>query len=295
MPTDDYGFRADLVIDPASCINRMTIGPLYEPAINRTSEFVRRKLQELYPVNPQAAGAMLLDYIADVNPNYSAHIRETLSTEAELSEYVRECINTHITLHIPPGLDTIGLALIQKLQSKWNVPISPVTFTDRDMDGNVIGTYRTKVPVCIGAKYTYLLCKIPEPSSPGVARINQYNTPMKTPQSDKFKYPIKQSPIRLGEDELRIITMDLEHAQEHARLMCLQGSSPKGVSAVVEALLTEPFPTRIKRINLTNAQLMNSNTVVAVFNHMFSTMGVGVSTAGAKPILGDILKDTIDS
>lgn len=291
MPIDDYGFRADLVVDPSSCISRMTMGPLYEPAINRTSEFVRRRLAELFPSDPRAAGAMLLDYLADINPNYSAHIREVMSTDQDMAEFVKYCIDTRINMHIPPGLNTIGLELIQKLKNKWKIPLSPVTFTQCDMDNNVIAQFRTRANVCIGSKYTYLLCKIPEPSSPGVARINQYNTPMKSPPSDKFMYPIKQSPIRTGEDELRIIVMDLEHPQEHERLMCLQGSSPKGINAVAEALLNEPYPTRIKRIPLSNTQLMTSNTVIQVFDHMLSTMGVGITTAGPVPILGDLLRD----
>jgi len=292
MPVDDYGIRADLVIDPASCISRMTVGPLYECAINRTSEFVRREMQRVYTQDPMKAWDILIDYISDVNPNYAQHICEVMVTDRDKFETVEDCIRTHITLHIPPGLNTIGPKLIQKLKNKWKVEITPVTFHQVDMDGNVSAPIRTKRPCCIGSKYVFLLCKIPEPSSPGVARINQYNTPMKSHPSDKFKYPIKQSPIRTGEDELRIITMDLEHSEEHARLMCLQGSSPKGVDAVADALLNEPYPTRIKRIPLTNAELLNSNTVIQVFNHMMSTMGVGITTHGPKPILGDLLKDT---
>ena len=291
MPVDDYGFRADLVIDPCSCIARMTVGPLYEPAINRTSEFVRRKLTAVYQQDPHAAWEILCDYCTDINPNYAMKIIESHPTPQDQFGLIEEFIRTGIRLHIPPGLNTIGPELMQLLQKKWEVKLSPVTFIQRDMDNNVIGRFRTKANVCIGSKYVYLLCKIPEPSSPGVAHINQYNTPMKSHPSDRFKFPIRRAPIRFGEDESRIAAMDLEDTREHVRLMCLQGGSPKGVGTLVDMLLTEDYPTRIKRVPISNAELLHSNTVVQVFVHQMSTMGLGTSTTGPHPLLSDLVKD----
>ena len=286
MPIDDNGMRAGLVIDPTSSIARMTSGPIYEQAINRVSEFVRRKIEALYPTDPPAAAAMLFDYYNDINPNYAAAVRQAKSTPQEVYAHVEDCINDKIHLWIPCGLKTIGLELIQKLKNKWDVPITPVTFTQLDMDGNKIGTFRTKKPVCIGSKYLLLLSKLPEPSSACVSHINQYNVPMKPRPSDKHKYPIRCSPIKfIGEDEGRIVGMDLEDIAELVRIMCLQATSRIGVDAVVDTLLTSEFPTRILRIPLTNTELMNSSTVLRVFNHMLTTMGLGISTKGPSPIL----------
>jgi len=292
MPVDDYGFRADIVIDPSSVFARMTMGPLYEPAINRTSEFVRRRVVAEYNQEPHLAWETLLDYYNDINPNYAALIKRIMTTDSYISSHIENCIKHGIALHIPPGLNTINLDLIQKLRSKWGVMMSPVTFTQRDMDNNLIGTFRTKKPVCIGSKYIVVLCKLPDPSSPGVAHISQYNTPMKTPPADRIKHPIRQSPIRLGEDEGRIGIMDLEDAAEWVRLMCLQANSPKGVEAVCEALLTEAFPTRINRINLTNAELLNSNTIVLLFRHLLATAGLATTTHGPYP--QQSLKEKLD-
>jgi hypothetical protein len=289
MPVDDFGMRADLVVDPNAHFARMTMGPLYEPAINRTSEFVRRQMKAA--ADPQVAESLLLDYYNDINPNYAALVRRVKAAPHAMAAHVQDCIHTGIRQHIPPGLDTIGMPLIHKLKQKWNVPISPVTFTQRDADGNAAGTFRTKMPVCIGSKYVYLLCKVPEESSPGVAHINQYNTPMKAPPADRYKYPIKRGPIRFGEDELRLISMDLEDPREHMRLMCLQGASPKGLTMLIEALLTAEFPTRIPRIAISNAELLHSNSVVQVFTHMMSTMGLGSSTKGATPLLSELFED----
>ncbi|CAK9253467.1 unnamed protein product [Sphagnum jensenii] len=284
MPIDQHGFRADIVIDPRSIIARMNVGQLYEQAINRTSEFVRRKMKDrLDSGDYETARDILLEYYRDINPNFEVAVRETKNTDAKMRAHVADCVNTYISIHVPPGLDTISPSLIPYLKEKWGVEISPVTFTQRDMDGELIGTFTTKRPVCIGSKYIYLLCKMPHPSSPGVAKVSQYNSPMKTPTSDRIKYPIRQTPVRSGEDEGRMILMDAQDASEWVRLLSLQGNSPKGVDAVVDALLTSPHPTKIERIPLTNKELFTSNTIIGLFNHMMSTVGVEFSTKGPYP------------
>ena len=288
MPIDDQGIRAELVIDPASAVARMTMGPLYEQAINRVSEFVRRKLAQQNDLD--IAAAILLDYYNDINPNNALVARQVHSTKAAMDAHVQECIRNGIYHWIPPGLNTIGLPLIKMLKEKWDVPISPVTFTVRDWDGNIIDRPRTKKPICIGEKYIYLLCKIPEPSSPCVGFVNQYQTPMKPPALDKATYPIRRSPTRFGEDESRIIEMDLPNRREHVRLACLQSMSMNGVNALVDELLESEFPTRIPRIPVSTQDLMLSSTIHRVFNHEMATMGVGSTTLGPKPILDDILQ-----
>ena len=289
MPVDDQGVRAGLVIDPNAHIARMTFGPLYEPAINRVSEFVRRRLEAIFQNDPKLAVATFLDYVNDVNPNQVEAIRASHSTEKDLEDLVQESIKTHIHLWVPCGLNTIGMELIHKLKTKWDVPISPVTFTQRDMDGNLIGTFRTKKPVLIGSKYLLLLGKIPEPSSACVAHISQYETPMKPRPSDRDRYPIRTSPIRfIGEDEGRIIAMDLADPLELRRLMDLQGRSRKGVDMLCETILNSDYPTRIDRIPISTKDLAKSTAVNGVFNHMLSTMGVGTSTKGPVPLLTDV-------
>lgn len=291
MPVDDHGFRADIVIDPASAVARMTMGPLYEQAINRVSEFVRRRIAALYPTDPKVAVEMLLDYYTDINPNNARAVRAVYATETAMASHIEDCIRSGIHHWVPPGLDTIGMPLIKKLKTKWEVPISPVTFTQRDMDGNLIGTFRTRTPVAIGKKYIYLLCKIPEPSSPCIGYVNQYKTPMKPPASDKALYPIRRSPTRFGEDEGRIIGMDLHDIEEYVRLMCLQSTSLKGANTLADMLLTSDHPTRIPRVPMSNAELMHSSTIFQVFHHEMATMGIGSTTAGPVPILGDLLQD----
>lgn len=321
MPVDDYGFRADLIVDPGSTIARMNIGQLYEQAINRTSEFVRRRLAAVYETDAKQAAEMLLDYYNDINPHYAALVRRVKNTDKAMIEHVADSIRDGIYLNIPPYLDSMyddysferSLARLEetnpkeakklreahdyhepvkasseypenlfiKLMQKWGVEISPVTFTSRD-EGQPPRTFRTEQPVCIGSKYMFLLCKLPEPSSPGVARLSHYGVPMKAPPDARSSSVISNNPTRFGEDEQRIATMDTD-SDENVRLMSLQSASPEAVEKVIETLLTHPNPTQIDRMPISDADLISQNAIIGVANHMFATMGIDAKDTPVSP------------
>lgn len=290
MPTDEQGFKADLVINPGSIVARMNGGQFYEQGINRISEFVRRRVQYIASTNLDLAFETLMDYYNDIFPEHADLIKSLKTTKEKRDAFVHNCIADGIYLHIPPALDTIGFDLIDKLVQKWNVVESPVTYTKRDIDGNIVGTFKTEVPVAIGAKYLVLLGKIPEGCSSGVSHVNQYNTPMK--HNARSRYPIRANPMRFGEDEVRVITMDLEDTSEHMRLTCLQANSPIGVEAMINALLYSDKPTQIERVQVGNAKtleesntlLARSNTVVALFWHQMNTIGIDHVTVTHEPM-----------
>ena len=314
MPVDDFGIRADVVIDPASVVARMNMGQLAEQAINRTSEFVRRQLEALYPTDPLGAFELLLNYYNDIHPNYADLVRRVKDTDEKRRKHVAEEIHTGIHINIPPFLASFDdpdsfkrvlsaleisnpeLAkkireehcfyekllppeeyeenLFMYLRRKWNVPVSPVTYALRDEQGNR-QIIRTNKPVLIGPKYMYLLCKVPEPSAPGVAHVSHHGIPMKTPSEVRMESEISTNPTRFGEDEQRIALQDVDGA-ENFRLMSLQSASPEGVATAVRTILDAEYPTRIGRIPITNEQLRDTNAIIGLFGHIMATEGVDV-------------------
>ena len=291
MPVDDYGIRADIVVDPASPFSRMNPGQLYEQAINRTSEFVRRRLVELIDKDPQLAIKTLFDYINDIHPSYAQLVSNTKHSHDKAIAYVRECIADGIYLNCPPSLKTINVQLPLFLQKKWGIPVSPVTYSRRDFNGNYLGTFRTKNNVCIGSKYILLLCKIPDPTAPGVAHTSIYNTPMKPSGESRLRHPISYTPIRFGEDELRIRNMDIRDTRADLRFMCLQSGSQLGVNKTIERLLTDPHPTNIENIDIDTETLIRSNSVISLNHHMMQTMGIDslmTNTFDPPPDIGSI-------
>jgi hypothetical protein len=315
MPVDEQGFRADVVVHPGSVVARMNPGQLYEQFINRCSEFVRRKLEKVYPTNPDLAFDLLMDYFGDINPNYRDLVLSVRNTQEERHLLIRECIEDKIYINCPPSLDTMYddytyervmarhlkenperatemLAekgyepndildesqytenLILKLSQKWGYAESPVTYTIHDEQG-IPKTFKTMKNVCIGPRYTYILYKIPSPSSPGVAYVSHYGIPMKGPSSAKMATMAAPTAIREGEDELRILLHDIP-SEDMLRFTGLQSASLTAVNKVIEELLVSEHPMNIDRFNISTEEIRNTHAPINLLRHMMATIGVDI-------------------
>ena len=299
MPVDEQGIRADLVISTESPVNRMNAGQFMEQFLGRTAEFVRRQMVPFRDTDPVRAAEIALDFLNDVNPISTALIRQTLGTPERMASWARLCIDDKIYMHFLPGhrFEKGVVRTFQDLKKKWNVPISRVTYTKRDLDGNVFWRGTTIKPMLIGPKYVYLLCKLPEPSSPGISHRSNYHTPMRVSGDAKNKHFISANPIRLGEDEHRIRNMDLQDHLEDMRFMCLQSGSQEGVNRSIETLLMSRHPTQIDRIDISTDELIRSNGIVALFHHNMQTLGIEsmhTLTTDPLPVIGDISEYTLE-
>lgn len=277
MPVDDYGFRADIVIDPISIPNRMNPSQMYEAGINRCSVFVQRQALEKY-ANGDIDGAInhILEYVNMINPAYGDMISAKFKSDPiKILEYIKEAESNEqvgIFLMIPPFLNSISPDLILKLEEKYGVKSSPVTFHTLDENGKPCKT-RSLCNVSIGSKYIYSLYKIPHAKAPGIGYINQFKVPIKPNQSVRNTSQISMTPLRIGEDESRIGTM-CSGPEAMSRLMGLHSNSFEAVTLQGETLLREEYPTRINRINITNEEIEATNNIVGVSKHMLATMGI---------------------
>ena len=307
MPIDDYGFRADLMIDACSPTARMNMGQLYEQAITRISEFVRREIEKVYLQGDiYKSYEMLLDYYTDINENYVEIIKENIITEEDIIEHIEYSIKNGIYLNIPPGLINFyderfprvvnNLQdekkkkelqekykiedkkykdnLILKLVKKWNVEKTPLTFKKEIRKGEFIDV-RTKEKIWVGSKYIMLLSKIPEPSSPCIAPISQYGVPVKPPVSRKKNSFIPVNPTRFGEDEIRRMLIDVGE-KETSRLMGLQSMSNDGVIACIDTILNAKNFNDIGRIDIEDITLKNSNTMLILLKQILQTKGIKI-------------------
>ena len=305
MPIDDYGFRVDLMVDACSPIARMNIGQLYEQAINRISEFVRRKVEEAFNSGDIGyAYSMLLDYYTDINENYAKVIEENMLTDLDKKEHVEYSINNGVYLNIPPALinfyddrlprvinkikdknkkkklqekykvedGTYRENLILKLTKKWGVEATQLSFKKEMRKGEMVDV-RTKKKIWVGSKYLMLLSKIPEPSSPCIAPISQYGVPVKPPVSRKKNSFIPTNPTRFGEDEIRRMLIDVGE-EETSRLMGLQSMSSDGIIECIDTILNSKNFNDISRIDIENTVLKNSNTMLILLKQILQTRGI---------------------
>lgn len=279
MPIDEQGIRADIVIDPASAVARENTGQYTEQGINRISLFVQKYIKDAYTSgDTNKALNILYDYYNDINPNYlEMAVKPVLNTEDKQLDHIEEVIKNGIYLNMPPALQSqygSNTKLIKALAAKWNVISSPVTYHLRNKKTGERRVFTTDDPITIGSKYIYLLCKIPEVLASGVSFVNQFQTPMRAPPHMRNRYPISQNPVRFGEDESRLMAMDLEHVVELTRIASLQSGSIVGLNTVIETLLKSEHPTQIKRFDISNQTLIKTNMSISLFHHMMMTRGI---------------------
>lgn len=290
MPVDEYGIRADMMIDMTSPVARNNPGQFYETGINRISEFVRRKCQAIQiSQGSQAAFETLMDWYNDVNPNYAKRIREVCLTDKDKKGIVKDAIETSPKIWIPPFLENLcptdidfwnALRNIRTWAQKWEVKSTPVTYTTLQADGTG-KEFTTTESFAIGSKYIIHLHKIPEITAPGPASVNHIGIPTKPAYSAK-NFPVSTSPYKYGEDEFRVISIDTS-IRELNRFQNLMSNSPKGVTAVITALLLSENPTQIKRVNISNGELSKTSAVLRLFHSISATLGVETKNTKINP------------
>jgi len=274
MPIDDYGFKADLVIDPHAVVNRMNPGQMFEQYINRVSEIIRKNVEIMvYENRLREAYDYVLEYIELINSNYANMIVKP-NTENNYHAFLLDIIKDGIYLFIPPFLKHMSPDFIITLYEKYGVENTPVTFYAKGKDGEMIKS-RSKCNVCIGSKYIYLLYKLPHVKSPGVSYINQFKVPVKASAHNKLMFPIGQTPLRLGEDETRIMTM-CSDAEYVVRLMGVHANSFEAVKCMISHLLREEYPSKLTSIPMSTDKIIATNNVISVAKHMMATMGVSM-------------------
>jgi hypothetical protein len=301
MPIDEYGIRADIWIDMNSPVARNNPGQLYEMGINRISEFVRRKVEQINISNgSEMAFTTLMDWYNDVNPMYSKRIKEVATHSKDRKDLVKEAIEHGPKLWIPPFLETLcptddefwnALINIQNWAEKWDVKSSRVTYKTMQADGS-FKEFTTETEFSIGSKYMIHLHKLPEITAPGPAMVNHIGVPTKSTTENKY-FPVSLSPYRYGEDELRVMTIDTD-IREVVRFQNLMANSPDGVCEYIKCLLTVDHPTRIARVPRSNGELLNGSAVLKIYHNTTAVLGVETKDTKIDQIfIPDELADSI--
>lgn len=281
MPVDEHGIRADMMVDMNSPVGRNNPSQLYEMGLNRISEFVRREVKRIYETSGvDAAFDKLLEWYGDVNPNYEKLIRSGVDTIRGKENIVKDAIATSPKLWVPPFLNTLtpkpedswhALRNIKKWAEKWGCKPSRIKYNIRQADGSY-KEFISNTEFSIGSKYIVHLHKIPEIAAPGFAAVNHMGIPTKSNFDNKYS-PVSNNPYRYGEDELRLLCMDSD-SREVTRFQNLLANSPKGVSTAIQTLLLVDNPTRIKRVPISNGELMKSSAPLRLFHNTTATLGV---------------------
>ena len=269
MPVDEQGFRADICIDPISVLKRNNLSQWFEAYINRLLKWQAAHLDQFGDVESQFQ--RVVEILTDINPKYAKEVVAAHPSHQQREQYVNECKADTIYICIPPGMDNLNSDMIQKLEEKYQTPISPVEFTIHTDNGTK--RVKTKTPVRIGTKYLYLLSKYPKPISPGLGWVNQYHFPVNS--KDKNESPLGTQPIKFGEAESKIFAT-ATGVEPIMRLRGLYGNSRIGPKALVKSLMEQDQPSKMGRIKITTEELVDDNFAIRMAHHMFETCGINL-------------------
>lgn len=294
MPVDEHGIKADMIIDFTSPPNRMNTGQLVEAFISRKNLFVVDRIKALYsgvmPADldtteeglehitptPQGAWDYFISYYTDVNPNQTrVLLRDVITSENAKWKFLDEVMKYGIYNYIISYAAHISMDWVQFMEKKYPSPKSRITFNVTDRHGKK-RSVTTEDPVLIGSKYIWCLCKIPHVKACGIAYVSLHRAPVAPSTSKRLNYHISQTPIRCGEDETRNFAM-ASGSPTAARVLGLHANNPDAVRLLTKTLLTDDYPTRVKRINMTTEEIIRGNTVVAMTKHLFGTVGRDIS------------------
>lgn len=293
MPVDDNGVRADIIMTPASVINRMNPAQWMETFWNRVGLQVIRNVKDQYlggwkqHDKPEAwldnidfrthwkeIYKYILGFFHDFRPAYAEFVNNHLPSDQDKLKFTEECLNEG--LYLINNFNTcITRKQIINAAKKYGVERTPVTYNVYDQKTGAKRTIRTRNPVLIGSKYMMLLGKLPSAtiSAVEISYVNQFSLPIK-PQSKHVKSQaiIGLTPQKFGEDETCILNMSIRD-DKIARFFALHSSAPSIVKMLGKELLTQVHPSAMVGLPIKTQDVINMNQNVSMNNHMFSVIG----------------------
>ena len=219
----------------------------------------------------------LSEYLKFINPKWGELVERIHSTDALKKDLVQECFTKGIYTQISPFQKGTDQYFTLKLHQRYPHPKTKVSFNVYDAQGTK-HTIITRKPVCIGDEYIFLLYKTPHLSSAGVAYVNQFHTPIRPSTYGRLQYPFSQTPIRLGEDEGRNITM-VAGAPTMARIIGMHANSSQAVDCLEQHLISDPQPSKLEHIEMITEEIVGTNSIIGVAKHIFSCLGINIAPA----------------
>lgn len=294
MPVDDNGVRADIVMTPASIINRMNPAQMYEQFWNRVG------LQVMWNIRSQWLKAgkdeqrnwykdpllqkhwkqiykYILNYFNDFRPAYAQFIDEQHQSDNLKFEFVIGCLEEGLYL-INGFRKPNPPEQIIEVAEKYGVKTTPVTYRVQNKETGEWKTVRTKTDVMVGSKYLLVLGKIPAAaiSAISMGHVSQHETPIK-PKSKHIKSQniIGLTPQKFGEDETCILNMSIGPAAV-ARLYGTYATAPDVSKQLAKMLLKEPCPTALPCLPMSTQEVIERNRNISILFHELAISGYDV-------------------
>ena len=219
MPVDANGVRADFIVDPVACINRMTMGGPIEAGINFITDTIVRSIKETLGINISSphlkkeiklmadnhdprfekAWEKALDYYKDIAPE-SMYPKALTATQQDKATVLTYAVKHTLGLYLPPENAVNFAVALNELHKKHKTQYSRVTYKNKE--GRTIVS---KDPMPISDIYMLLLEKIGDDrSAVSSVRYQIFGVPATISKHDRYISPFRWQSNKIhGESEAR--------------------------------------------------------------------------------------------
>lgn len=274
MPVDQWGNRAELVMDGDSTMKRMNPGRFYEQFFNAHGLQMQRRLKELKAAKPRTYVAEGWDMLLRFYGLVSAEMVEVLTNPQQYKgtpqRHVDDVIKNGVYWWLPTDRKITLEHAVQNLRREIPLEQSPVTY--RGLSGEFITTRRN---VIVAPIYFILLEKTGENEWSAVSstKLQPFGIPAKINKHDKYSTPARPMPVRiLGESEIRLMVAACG-SQPVAELVEMS-NSPLLHKHIVTNLTRAKKPSRIENIVSDPRLLGRGGRNLAFVHHSLEISGV---------------------
>lgn len=206
MPVDEGGVRADIIMTPASVINRMNPSQWLEAFWNRAGVEVIRTVKDRwlggwknhdkpedwvsnmdFRQHWREAFAYIIEFFHDFREAYAQFVCESLPTDNDRMAFTECCLNEGLYL-INGFCKTHTSENLLAIAEKYGVKQTHLTYRTKDPKTGNKKTVVTRTKTYIGSKYMMVLGKLPgsQLSAIELGYVSQFKLPIK-PKSKHVK------------------------------------------------------------------------------------------------------------
>lgn len=271
-PIDDYGNRADIIMDDGSITKRMNLGKPAEQWINGASRWVQRNLKEYVAKGDLDTAWSYLNsyYHAAAYEQWEViQTSQAFNGKRERDEHVSWVAQNGVELWTPTNRKFFGAAQIKRIMEHHDYPITPVVY--RASNGQFV---RTKDPVLIAPLYIILLEKMGEYwASCSFPKLTHFGTIAQLTQADKYALPWRDTGTRFaGESEIRLFIAACGGA--YANRILSFANTPAMHRNAMYILLRAENPMRVPSVIDESKTPLGQSRPLQMYKHMQGCRGI---------------------
>ena len=269
MPTNEYGERAEAILNPLGVINRLNPSQLMEQELSFASNNIVREMKRLWDKdNIDDMTELYFDFMYKVSPTQYDSLVDyynEMKANEELLEFWNNIFDEGIYIHQAPFYGNITLDGLREIYNDYKF-IKPYKMTIKHEDEDV----EIEMPIVMGEMYFLVLKHKPitKFSARATGQVSLKDIPTKGTSYKDNRSLYNNNSVKVGEQEFINLQLCNRHDVVN-KFMQLYSVSPNARKYMTETLLTENV-FNIDRLELPKDAKVKTKEIFKIFlNHLY--------------------------